>query len=82
MSIAITIGRGIGYAAAATAHGAIVAANSTGQFGKDLATGTTTGYADHKERLAALRAARPALALEEVKAAMQPVKSTKRRVAA
>lgn len=60
MSIAITIGRGIGYAAAATAHGAIVAANASGQFGKDVITGTQAGYADHSARLAELRANRPA----------------------
>lgn len=69
MSLAITIGRGIGYAAAATAHGAIVAANASGQFGKDVIAGTQAGYADHSARLAELRANRPvaqAIAIEPV----------------
>ena len=55
-SFGIKLGRGLGYAAAATVHGAAVAATATGKFGADVVTGTTTGYTDHSERLAAIRA--------------------------
>lgn len=54
-SLGIKVGRGIGYAAAATAHGAAVAVRATGQFGADIVTGTTDGYVEHSERFAALR---------------------------
>lgn len=71
MSIGNTIGRGIGYSAAALVHGAAVAATATGQFGKDVATGSTQAYAEHSVRLANLRkvaaAQRPAaIAIQEV----------------
>ena len=55
-SFGIKLGRGIGYAAAATVHGASVAVTATGKFGADVVTGTSTGYTDHSERLAAIRA--------------------------
>ena len=60
MTFATKFGRAIGYSAAATAHGACVAATYTGQFGKDVVAGTSAGYVDHSVRLAELRAkARP-----------------------
>lgn len=55
-SFAISLGRGIGYSAAAVAHGAVVATRATGQFGADVVTGTTEGYIEHSERFAAVRA--------------------------
>lgn len=58
-SFGIKLGRGIGYAAAATVHGACVAATATGQFGADVVAGTSAGYADHSARLAAVRAGQP-----------------------
>ena len=72
MSIANTIGRSIGYAAAASVHGACVVASSTGQFGKDMATGTKEGYVDHSARLAALRATRTALPAASIAMAVTP----------
>lgn len=57
MTIAITIGRAIGSSAAHVAHGACVAASYSGQFGKDLASGTSAGYTDNALRLAAAREA-------------------------
>ena len=55
-SFAISLGRGIGYSAAAVAHGAAVSVKATGQFGADVVTGTTEGYAEHAERFASIRA--------------------------
>ena len=55
-SFAISLGRGIGYSAAAVAHGAAVSVKATGQFGADVVTGTTEGYVEHSERFAAIRA--------------------------
>ena len=54
-SFGVSIGRAIGYSAAAVAHGAAVSVKATGQFGADVVTGTTTGYAEHAERFAAIR---------------------------
>ena len=63
-SFGVSIGRAIGYSAAAVAHGAACSVKATGQFGADVVAGTTTGYVEHSERFAALRkeanAARPA----------------------
>lgn len=56
-SFGIKLGRGIGYTAAAVAHGAAVTVRATGQFGADVVTGTTDGYVEHSERFAALRLA-------------------------
>ena len=56
-SFGIKLGRGVGYAAAAVAHGAAVTVRATGQFGADVVTGTTEGYTEHSERFAALRLA-------------------------
>jgi hypothetical protein len=55
-SFAVSIGRGIGYSAAAVAHGAAVSVKATGQFGADVVAGTTEGYIEHSERFAAIRA--------------------------
>lgn len=55
-SLGLKLGRGLGYAAAATVHGASVAVTATGQFGADVVAGTAAGYTDHSARLAALRA--------------------------
>lgn len=55
MTFANAIGRAIGASAAYTAHAAAVGAKSTGRFGADVVIGTTEGYADHSERLAAQR---------------------------
>ena len=55
-SFGITLGRGIGYSAAAVAHGTAVAVKATGQFGADVVAGTTDGYVEHSERFAAMRA--------------------------
>lgn len=56
MSVGNTIGRAIGYTAAATVNAAVVTAKATGRFGEDVVLGTTTGYAEHSARFAALRA--------------------------
>lgn len=60
----LTIGRALGRAAATTVHAGAVAASYTGNFGKDIATGTSLAYTEHSARLATLRlaaaAARPA----------------------
>lgn len=56
MTIAIKLGRAVGYSAAAVAHGACVAASYTGQFGSDLVSSTASSYASNTERLAAQRA--------------------------
>lgn len=55
-SFGVSIGRAIGYSAAAVAHGAAVSVKATGQFGADVITGTTEGYGEHAERFAAIRA--------------------------
>lgn len=60
MTIATSIGRTIGRVAATSVHAAVVGAQYTGHFGADLAAGTSAGYVDHTERLAAKRAARNA----------------------
>jgi hypothetical protein len=57
MTIASTIGRTIGATAAYTVHAAAVSVKATGRFGADVVLGTSEGYADHSERLAAQRAA-------------------------
>lgn len=60
----LTIGRALGRVAATTVHAGAVAATYTGNFGKDVATGTSLSYAEHSARLATLRlaaaSARPA----------------------
>lgn len=60
----LTIGRALGRVAATTVHAGAVAATYTGNFGKDVATGTSLAYTEHSERLATLRlaaaSARPA----------------------
>lgn len=57
MSIGNTLGRAIGYTAAAAVHGACATASATGRFGQDLMVGTTEAYSEHSERLALARAA-------------------------
>lgn len=52
----LTIGRAIGRSTATIAHGACVAASYTGQFGKDVASGTVTAHVEHSARFAAIRA--------------------------
>lgn len=54
-SFGVSIGRAIGYSAAAVAHGAAVSVKATGQFGADVVAGTTEGYTEHAARFAALR---------------------------
>ena len=77
-SFGIKLGRGLGYAAAATVHGAAVAATATGKFGADVVTGTTTGYTDHSERLAAIRAGMtPKLIASKAPKAKKPVSGPK-----
>ena len=60
----LTIGRALGRVAATTVHAGAVAVTYTGNFGKDMATGTNLAYTEHSARLATLRmanaAARPA----------------------
>ena len=52
-----TIGRALGNAAAYTVHGAVSAAQYTGRFGQDVASGATEQYAAKSGELAARRAA-------------------------
>lgn len=88
-SFGITVGRALGNAAAYTVHGALSAAQYTGQFGKDVAAGATAQYATKAEELKAARmaaflkarAAREAQAdITEVVAA--PAKTQRKVVAA
>lgn len=65
MSIGTTLGNAIGATAAYTKHGAIKAAQATGQFGSDVLAGTKDGYTTKDAELAARRAA----ALEAYRAA-------------
>lgn len=79
-SFGIKLGRGIGYAAAATVHGAAVAVTATGKFGADVVTGTTVGYSEHSERLAAIRAgmtSMPTLPAAKAPKAKAPVSGPK-----
>lgn len=76
-SFGIKLGRGLGYAAAATVHGAAVAATATGKFGADVVTGTTTGYTDHSARLAAIRAGMPKVAHKVAPKVKKPVSGPK-----
>lgn len=50
-----SVGRAIGYTAAATVNATVVAAKATGRFGQDVIDGTTDGYAEHAARFAAQR---------------------------
>lgn len=52
-----TIGRALGNAAAYSVHGAVSAAQYTGRFGQDVASGATEQYAAKSGELAARRAA-------------------------
>lgn len=56
-SFGTTVGRALGNAAAYTVHGALSAAQYTGQFGKDVAAGATEQYAAKAEELKAARMA-------------------------
>ncbi len=56
-SFGITVGRALGNAAAYTVHGALSAAQYTGQFGKDVAAGATAQYAVKAAELHAARVA-------------------------
>lgn len=56
MTVGNTIGRAIGYSAAATVNAAVVATKATGRFGEDIVSGTTTAYVEHSARFASLRA--------------------------
>ncbi len=61
MSFGTTVGLGLGRTAAYAVHAAKVSVHATGQFGKDVATGTTAGYVVKSSELAARREAAWAL---------------------
>lgn len=81
-TIGSTIGRAIGSAAAYGVHGAISAAQYTGRFGQDVASGATEQYAAKSGELAARRAAlaeqRAAAIGAAVEAAAPPVAKQRR----
>ncbi len=62
MSIATSIGRGIGYTGAVAVHAAKASVTHTGRFGAEVLAGTQAGYSEHSARLAAQRAAAASLA--------------------
>ena len=83
-TIGSTIGRAIGSAAAYSVHGAVSAAQYTGRFGQDVASGATEQYAAKSGELAARRAAlaeQRAAAISAAVEAAAPVRTTQRRVA-
>ena len=53
-----SVGRALGYSAAAVVHGAVSTAQYTGRFGADVASGASESYAENAARFAAMRAAR------------------------
>lgn len=74
MSAGKSVGKFIGNTAAYAAHGAVVAFNATGQFGKDVASGASDQYTAKSTELAARRSA----AIKEV----VPVAPRQRKLAA
>ena len=72
-----TIGRALGSAAAYSVHGAVSAAQYTGRFGQDVASGATEQYA---AKSAELSARREQLAEQRGMVAI-PVVAKQRRVA-
>ena len=73
----LTIGRALGRTAATAVHGAAVAATYTGNFGKDVATGSALAYTEHSLRLAAQREAAKASREFTPIVAAQPTRSIK-----
>ena len=55
MSAGTSVGKFIGNTAAYAAHGAVVAFNATGQFGKDVVAGTSQQYSVKSAELATRR---------------------------
>lgn len=83
-TIGSTIGRALGNAAAYSVHGAVSAAQYTGRFGQDVASGATEQYAAKSGELAARRAAlaeQRAAAISAAVEAAAPVRTTQRRLA-
>ena len=76
-TIGSTIGRALGSAAAYSVHGAVSAAQYTGRFGQDVASGATEQYA---AKSAELSARREQLAEQRGMVAI-PVVAKQRRVA-
>lgn len=78
-----TIGRALGNAAAYTVHGAVSAAQYTGRFGQDVASGATEQYAAKSAELAARRAALASqrAAFTEADVVEVPAPARQRRVA-
>lgn len=54
-SFGIKVGRALGNGAAYAVHGAALAAQSAGQFGKDVAAGSAVAYAEKSAELAEQR---------------------------
>ena len=82
-TIGSTIGRALGNAAAYTVHGAVSAAQYTGRFGQDVASGATEQYAAKSGELAARRAAlaeQRAAAIGAAVEAAAPVATKQRKV--
>lgn len=81
-TIGSTIGRALGNAAAYTVHGAVSAAQYTGRFGQDVASGATEQYAVKSGELAARRAALAEQRAAAISAAVEaaPVHTTQRKV--
>jgi len=73
----LTIGRALGRTAATAVHAGAVAATYTGNFGKDVATGSVEAYAEHSLRLAAQREAAKAARTFAPIAAPRPTRSIK-----
>lgn len=83
-TIGSTIGRALGNAAAYSVHGAVSAAQYTGRFGQDVASGATEQYAAKSGELAARRAAlaeQRAAAIGAAVEAAAPVVAKQRRLA-
>ena len=81
-TIGSTIGRALGNAAAYTVHGAVSAAQYTGRFGQDVASGATEQYAVKSGELAARRAALAEQRAAAISAAVEaaPETTTQRKV--
>lgn len=71
-SFGIKVGRALGNGAAYAVHGAALAAQSAGQFGRDVAAGSTVAYAEKSAELAEQRklALAKALAMREQEVAV------------
>lgn len=83
-TIGSTIGRALGNAAAYSVHGAVSAAQYTGRFGQDVASGATEQYAAKSGELAARRAAlaeQRAAAISAAVEAAAPAVAKQRRLA-